>query len=76
MSMNLPVVAPDDLARREIIGEAGLFCDVENPREYAECLIRALNIEWRDIPRNRAVSQFSWNKISLDYKKLIIDVCS
>jgi glycosyltransferase involved in cell wall biosynthesis len=76
MSMNKPIVAPDDLSRQEIVGDAGLLCDVENPFEYAENLTRALNIEWKDIPRNRAVLQFSWNKISLDYKKLLLDICS
>ena len=76
MSMNLPIVAPDDSSRREIIGDAGLFCDVENVSEYANTLTNALNIDWSDIPRNRAVLNFSWDKISIEYKKLFNNLTS
>lgn len=76
MSMNKPIVAPNDLTRKEIIGDAGLLCDVENPLEYADNLMKALNIDWKDIPRNRAILNFSWNKISSDYKKLLFNICN
>jgi glycosyltransferase involved in cell wall biosynthesis len=75
MAMNKPIVAPNDLSRQEIVGDAGFLCDVTNPIEYAENLICALNMDWKDIPRNRAVLKFSWNKISSDYKKLLLNIC-
>ena len=74
LSMNKPIVAPDDSSRREIIGDAGLFCNVEDALEYSETLKVALQKDWKEIPRNRVISNFSWDKISEQYKKVIQDL--
>lgn len=73
MASNLPVVAPDDSQRREIIGDAGLYCNVENPEEYASAIQRALDIEWGTLPLKRA-QQFDWSIITVKYEKLIEEV--
>lgn len=49
-----PCVAPDDEVRREVIGEAGICCDVEDPEIYAGALVTALARDWGEIPRRRA----------------------
>lgn len=70
MASNLPVVATDDVLRREIIEEAGLF--VKNPEDvedYAKILKRVLEREWQDKPREQA-EKFSWQKTALLYQKL------
>jgi glycosyltransferase involved in cell wall biosynthesis len=54
LACGTPVVAPDDDVRREVIGEAGVFCDVEDPQAYAAALAAALDREWGGLPRRRA----------------------
>lgn len=73
MASNLPIVAPDDSQRREIIGNAGLYCDVENLEEYASSIQRALHMEWGTLPLKRA-RQFDWAIITAKYEKLIEEV--
>lgn len=70
MACNLPVVAPDDPSRREIVGDAGVLIDVSNPNKYASALLQALEKDWKNIPRRKA-ENYSWDKIALQYKKLI-----
>ncbi|WP_131536249.1 glycosyltransferase [Pedobacter nototheniae] len=71
LAMNKPIVAPDDKSRREIIGEAGLFCDVEDSTVYSKTIEKALHMNWGNIPRDRAVSKFDWNIIASKYKEVI-----
>lgn len=47
-------VAPDDEVRREVIGEAGICCDVTDPEAYAGALAAALARDWGETPRRRA----------------------
>lgn len=49
-----PCVAPDDEVRREVIGEAGICCDVTDPEIYAGAVAAALSRSWGDLPRRRA----------------------
>lgn len=70
MASNLPVVAPDDTMRHEIIGKAGIFCDVTNISEYARCIIEALSLQWGNIPRNTAWKS-DWKKVSQKYIDII-----
>lgn len=49
-----PSVAPNDDVRREVIGEAGVYCDVTDPEVYAGALAAALTRDWQEIPRRRA----------------------
>ncbi|MBI3379839.1 glycosyltransferase [Candidatus Gottesmanbacteria bacterium] len=70
MACNLPIVAPDDINRREIIGNAGLFGDLENIDTYSELLDRALHTDFGDKPIKQA-HKFSWSKISNQYEKIL-----
>lgn len=49
-----PAVAPDDAVRREVIGEAGLYCGVECRAAYAAAIAAALAQPWGERPRRRA----------------------
>lgn len=69
MATNIPVVAPDDLSRREIIGEGGVLVDVLSPDKFSNALEEALNREWKDLPRLQA-EKFSWDKVSKQYEDL------
>lgn len=71
MASGLPVVAPNDLSRREIIGNAGIFADTSNPEVYAKAINEALKKIWKDLPRKQA-EKFSWDKIAKDYEKIIL----
>lgn len=54
MACGRPCVAPDDEVRREVIGEAGICCDVSDPDAYAGALAAALERDWGEIPRRQA----------------------
>jgi glycosyltransferase involved in cell wall biosynthesis len=54
MACGLPSVAPDEEVRREVVGEAGIFCDVTDRRAYAAALQETLGRDWGEIPRRRA----------------------
>jgi glycosyltransferase involved in cell wall biosynthesis len=54
MACGLPCVAPDDAVRREVIGEAGICCDVSDPEAYTGALAAALAHDWGEVPRRRA----------------------
>ncbi len=68
-----PVVGTDDAVRREVIGDAGLCCDVENPEAYAGALERALSGDWGDRPRRQA-ERFSFTHTADAYAELLRDV--
>lgn len=69
MATNLPVVAPDDLTRREIVGQGGLLTHTEDTEEYAHSINEALEKKWKDLPRKQA-ENFSWNNIASQYENL------
>ncbi|HTQ80390.1 MAG TPA: glycosyltransferase family 4 protein [Thermoanaerobaculia bacterium] len=54
MACGLAAVAPDEAVRREVVGEAGIYCDVTDPEAYAGALAAALGRDWGEIPRERA----------------------
>lgn len=66
MACNLPVVAPDDQNRRDIIGEAGMFFREGDTEDYADKIRKALKRNFRDIPRKQA-EKFSWGKTAAAY---------
>jgi len=68
-----PVVGTDDAVRREVIGGAGLCCDVENIETYAGALERALTADWGDRPRRQA-ERFSFTHTADAYAQLLRDV--
>lgn len=68
MATGLGIVAPDDSARSEIIGEAGILVDVSDPVKYAQAIGNALKLGLR----NKAIKQarkFSWDKIGKLYEQ-------
>lgn len=71
MACNKPVVAPDDPIRHEIIGKAGIFVDPEDIDDYANGLEKALEINWKNIPRFQAI-KFSWDAIAKKYEELFL----
>lgn len=75
MASGLGVVAPDDPPRREIIGNAGFFVNVENPYKYAETIKLALTKDWKDIARKQA-EKFSWDKVAEAYNKILSELVS
>ncbi len=68
MSCGLPVVAPDDELRREIIGNAGIFVDCTDINLYAQSLKKALSFKGNDITQEQA-KKFSWEKIVANFSK-------
>lgn len=73
MASGLPCVATDDETRREIIGDAGYTCNVENPDEYAETIRRALCTEWGEKPKQRA-ALYDYAIIGKRYVDLIEEI--
>lgn len=70
MASGLGVVAPDDLSRREIIGDAGMFVDIDNTNKYKDAIDKALKIDWSKGARNQA-ERFSWEKITKQYEEIL-----
>jgi glycosyltransferase involved in cell wall biosynthesis len=70
LASNLAVVAPNDLARQEIVGQAGILIDPDNISQYANALAKALSRKWNNIPRTQA-EKFSWQIVGDKYLKLI-----
>lgn len=73
LSCGLGIVAPDDPSRHEIIGNAGLFTDVSDPKKYAEAITQALNINWKEKALTQA-GKFSWDKIAKKYEEALIEI--
>lgn len=69
LASNIPVVAPDDLPRREIIGDGGLYTNVEDIDKYATTIQKALDADFDDKPRKQAES-FSWDEIADKYRQI------
>ncbi len=69
MAAGLPIVAPDDLNRREIIGKAGIFVDPKNIQAYSNAIKQALSINFGNKPKEQA-ENFSWDKIVDQYNQL------
>lgn len=73
MASGLPVVAPDDPSRKEIIGEAGVLVDVDDVPSYTKALEKALGINWGEKPRKQA-EKFSWDIVAARYKETILEI--
>lgn len=70
MAVGLPIIATDDINRREIIGEAGILVDPENEQKYAKAIELALKKDFHDIPQKQA-RRFAWENIVNQYEELI-----
>ncbi|OGE29010.1 hypothetical protein A2867_03550 [Candidatus Daviesbacteria bacterium RIFCSPHIGHO2_01_FULL_40_11] len=73
MASGLGVVAPIDESRKEIVGESGLFTDVDDVIEYAEAISRALDIDWSKKARAQA-EKFSWEKVAKEYEEVMLNM--
>lgn len=73
LASNIPVVAPDDESRREIIEDAGIFVDVDDSNKFAKAIEEALAIDWENKPREQS-EKFSWDIISKEYEKIFNDL--
>jgi glycosyltransferase involved in cell wall biosynthesis len=71
LASNKPIVSTDDALRREVVGDAGVLCNVENIHEYANAITKCYDIKWGNIPEQRAINNFSWDKIAKDYERVI-----
>ena len=69
MASGLSVVAPDDSPRKEIMAQAGILTDVNDPEKYARAIEEALSKDWGNLPRKQA-EKFSWDIIADEYEKL------
>lgn len=73
MASGLPVVAPDDPSRREIIGNAGVLVDVSDSTAFASGIRQVLEKTWDSKPRKQA-EKFSWDIISKRYENILKEV--
>ncbi len=73
LASGLGIVAPDDLSRREIIGDAGIFVDVDDADKYADAIAKALQIDWSQKARTQA-EKFSWQKIAKQYEQVMLNI--
>lgn len=74
MACNKPVVAAEDPSRRDIVGDAGILCNVDNVEEYANALNAALHHDFEDKPLSRA-KMFSWEACADRYYEEIQALC-
>lgn len=75
LASGLPVVAPDDLSRREILGETGIFTDVSDPEKYSKAIQTALKNPYKEKSRMQA-EKFSWDIIAKEYERVIFNIIS
>lgn len=73
MACNKPVVATKDYCRMDIIGDAGLLCDVTDIEEYAKALQKASETDWGDLPYKQA-KKFTWEICADKYYEQIISL--
>ncbi|MDJ0675696.1 MAG: glycosyltransferase [Calothrix sp. MO_167.B42] len=71
MACGLPVVATDDEIRRDIVGDAGILCDVTQIDIYADAITQVLNSNWQVRARENAL-RFSWDAIAKSYCDVIL----
>lgn len=74
MASGLPVVAPADAQRKEIVGEGGILVEHSHePSDIAFAISEALKIKWGNKPREQA-EKFSWDEIAQKYEKLFLEI--
>lgn len=73
MAVNIPVVAPDDDSRREIVGGAGILTNTDNTKLFTKAINDALNTDWKSKPREQA-EKFSWEKVADLYEKCFKEI--
>lgn len=66
MACNKPIVTQNDETRQEIIGDAGILCNVEDSNDYGTAILTALNKDWGDKPLMQA-RKFNWDLVAKEY---------
>ena len=56
MACNRPVVTAADSIRKQMVGEAGVLIEEQTPDAYAAGMARALEADWGETPRQRALT--------------------
>ena len=69
LASGLGVIAPDDMARREIVGAGGILVDVFDEKKFAEAIKQGLEKDWRDISRKQA-ENFRWERVADKYRRI------
>ena len=70
MATNLPIVTTNDLIRKEIVANAGIFVNKpEDARELSQAIKNALSRNWQDVPLKQAL-KFSWRQTANLYVSL------
>jgi len=73
MACNRPVVTAADGIRRELVGDAGVLVEEQTAIAYATGLTEALNGNWGDRPRQRALT-YSLDRQAQRFGDLIADL--
>lgn len=73
LASGLAVVAPNDLTRREIVGNGGILTNCADIDSYSKAILDALEKDWQDLPRKQ-VEKFSWEVVSGKYEKLFEEI--
>jgi glycosyltransferase involved in cell wall biosynthesis len=69
LASGLPVVAPDDSLRREILGKYAIYVnDVNNKQEYAKKLQKASKVK-KSRPKEW-LKQYDWGKVAKQYEEI------
>jgi glycosyltransferase involved in cell wall biosynthesis len=69
MASGIPVVAPNNSSRQEIVGDGGILVDVSDKNKYAEAIEKALSQNWGHKVRKQA-ERFSWEIAAKKYQQL------
>ncbi|MDD3012731.1 MAG: glycosyltransferase [Candidatus Gastranaerophilales bacterium] len=75
MACNKPVVAPYDHSRMDIIGDAGILCDVTDIDVYADALKRAAKTNFGSKPYYQA-GKYTWESCADKYYSAIMELIS
>lgn len=75
MACNKPVVSVNDTPRKELIGSAGILCDVCDSEEYAKALYAASKHDFGDRPFLQA-QKYSWERTADEYIRTIMEMAN
>ncbi len=69
MACNVPIITRNDVNRKAIVGDAGVYCDNIEASEIVQSIKNALQKKWGNLPREQA-EKFSWKNITSKYEKV------
>jgi len=74
MASSLPIVTVDDSSRRDIIGDCGYYCDVNNKKSYSDALFSALSAGKSD-DSVKNVMKYDWDSVVSSYISYLKSFC-